>query len=203
MKEFGWTDNLPQSYHGIILKCIQDILPLDGSPILDIGCGNGYVVNTLIKKGYNAYGIDASYKGVEIANRSNNGRFYVNDIASARLPEEIQHIPFRTIISTEVIEHLYSPGTYVKLVRTILERNGGGTFIISTPYHGYLKNLLIAVFNRFDYHFSALWEGGHIKFWSRATLTRLLHGEGFRKITFRGVGRFPYCWKHMVLRAII
>lgn len=147
-KEFGWANNLPQPYHGIILRCIQALLPIDGSPILDIGCGNGYVVNSLIKKGYNIYGIDASRDGIKIASQINNGRFYVNDIAAARLPEEILHIPFRTIISTEVIEHLYSPGKYVKFVRNILEQNGGGIFIVSTPYHGYFKNLLIAIFNR-------------------------------------------------------
>ena len=39
----------------------------------------------------------------------------------------------------EVIEHLYSPRTFAAFVRSILEANGGGRFILTTPYHGYLK----------------------------------------------------------------
>lgn len=44
----------------------------------------------------------------------------------------------------EVIEHLYSPRTFAAFIRSILEANGGGRFILTTPYHGYLKNLSIA-----------------------------------------------------------
>lgn len=74
----------------------------------------------------------------------------------------------------EVIEHLYQPRAFVLFIRSILEASGGGQFIVTTPYHGYLKNLTIALANKMDYHLSALWEGGHIKFWSRRTLAILL-----------------------------
>jgi hypothetical protein len=46
-----------------------------------------------------------------------------------------------------------------------------------------------------------LWHGGHIKFWSRATLSQLLRDNGFTVIDFSGVGRVPYLWKSMVLVA--
>ena len=78
----------------------------------------------------------------------------------------------------EVIEHLYSPRTFAAFVRSILEANGGGRFILTTPYHGYLKNLSIALAGKADRHYSALWEGGHIKFWSRRTLAILLREPG-------------------------
>ena len=76
----------------------------------------------------------------------------------------------------EVIEHLYQPRAFVLFIRSILEASGGGQFIVTTPYHGYLKNLTIAAANKMDHHLSALWEGGHIKFWSRRTLA-ILHGR--------------------------
>ena len=201
--EFGWKNDSAEIFHAKMLKVLATLLPTDGSAILDIGCGNGFIANTLIKNGYNVYGIDASSEGIEIANLKNPGRFYVNDVVAATLPEEIRNIPFKTIISTEVIEHLYSPQKYVAFVKGILQQNGGGVFLVSTPYHGYLKNLAVALTNRMDYHFCPLWEGGHIKFWSRKTLTALLENEGFHNCTFRGVCHFPLFWKIMLIRAEI
>ena len=101
----------------------------------------------------------------------------------------------------EVIEHLYRPRAFVSFIRSILEASGGGHFIVTTPYHGYLKNLTIAAAGKMDYHLSALWEGGHIKFWSRRTLGILLRDAGFGRLTFIGAGRIPYLWRHMVFSA--
>ena len=73
--------------------------------------------------------------------------------------------------------------------------------IVTTPYHGYLKNLTIALANKMDYHLSALWEGGHIKFESRRTLAILLREAGYHHLVFTGAGRIPYLWRHMVFSA--
>jgi hypothetical protein len=80
---------------------------------------------------------------------------------------------------------------------------GGGAIIISTPYHGYLKNLALSVFNHWDKHHTPLWDGGHIKFWSKRTLTVLLEEQGFKVEKIIGVGRLPYLWKSMVLMATL
>jgi len=77
----------------------------------------------------------------------------------------------------------------------------GGLLVISTPYHGFLKNLVLSIFNAWDAHLTALWCGGHIKFWSRKTLTTLLTENGFHVSQFHGVGRVPYLWKSMVVVA--
>lgn len=59
----------------------------------------------------------------------------------------------------------------------------------------------MALTGKMDGHFTALWDGGHIKFWSRKTLTTLLAKHGFEVMEFRGCGRFPYLWKSMFIRA--
>jgi hypothetical protein len=83
--------------------------------------------------------------------------------------------------------------------RTLYELvGGGGTAIISTPYHGYWKNLALAVSGRMDKHFTALWDNGHIKFWSVATLRELLQEAGFVNIRFERVGRLPALAKSMI-----
>lgn len=75
--------------------------------------------------------------------------------------------------------------------------------IISTPYHGYLKNLALAATGKLDNHFTVLWDGGHIKFWSVKTLSKLLEEYGFEVVEFKGSGRIPYLWKSMLLRVKI
>jgi hypothetical protein len=75
--------------------------------------------------------------------------------------------------------------------------------IISTPYHGYLKNIVLSITGAMDKHFTVLWDGGHIKFWSRKTLTSLLEEQGFHVDKFIGCGRVPYLWKSMIIQASI
>jgi 2-polyprenyl-6-hydroxyphenyl methylase/3-demethylubiquinone-9 3-methyltransferase len=105
--------------------------------------------------------------------------------------------PFDIVVCTEVIEHLYAPRECVRGCFAALK--AGGRFICTTPYHGYLKNILIAVSGKFDAHVSPLWDGGHIKLWSRKTLSQLFCEAGFRDLQFRGAGRLPFLWMTMVM----
>ena len=71
------------------------------------------------------------------------------------------------------------------LAKTLYDlAESSGTAIVSTPYHGYWKNLALAITGRMDAHFTALWDHGHIKFWSMKTLGALLFEAGFRDISF-------------------
>jgi len=106
---------------------------------------------------------------------------------------------FDIVVSGEVIEHIFLPRILPRFASRILRQ--GGHLILTTPYHGYLKNLALAVSGKLDAHFTALWDGGHIKFWSRDTLSRLLSEEGFSVTGFIGTGRVPFLWKSMILIA--
>lgn len=167
--------------------------------ILDLGCGNGYLVNFLLTQGYNAFGTDASAEGIAIACQTNPDRFFLQDLATGKLPAGLQSQQFDTIISTEVIEHLYDPQGFINFCRQSLVNNG--EIIISTPYHGYLKNLTLSLFNKWDAHFGPMWYGGHIKFWSKKTLSKALTDAGFTVVAFKGCGRIPYFWKSMIIKA--
>lgn len=101
------------------------MLPKDSSAILDVGCGNGVIANYLISKGYNVYGTDASISGISIANHNNKGRFFIQDLSSDDLLDEITYIKFKTVLSTEVIEHLYDPRRFIVFCKKILRNSGG------------------------------------------------------------------------------
>jgi len=198
-KDYGWDDEGTDA-HGYLYPTLYEMLiEHKGKRILDVGCGNGVIASRLLADGFDVYGIDASETGINIASKKHSDRFFVQDVSSEQLPNELRSIQFDVIISTEVIEHLYAPRSYMQLIRNTLK--DGGEVIISTPYHGYLKNLVMALTNKMDGHFTVLWDGGHIKFWSKATLTALLGEFDFKVTQFRGSGRFPFLWKSMFIRA--
>lgn len=199
-KEYGWRDEEINSTKYIYPKLVQLLSQCKARTILDMGCGNGEIANKLIEEGFEVYGVDASEEGIKIAEKHHAGCFYVMNFEEGNLPCELQAVEFDTIISTEVIEHLYSPRQYVELCKKILLKcTRGGVFVITTPYHGYLKNLMMAFVGKLDAHFTVLWEGGHIKFWSRKTITRLLKEQGFEVEQFIGCGRISYLWKSMMV----
>jgi 2-polyprenyl-3-methyl-5-hydroxy-6-metoxy-1,4-benzoquinol methylase len=199
--DYGYIDEGGTTCHQYLYPDLLKLLKKDTNQVvLDIGCGNGFLSKELLKDGFNTYGTDASELGIKIAKKKYPDRFFVQDINSSSLPNELSNINFDTVISTEVIEHLYNPRLFIKFCFEILKAEKG-ELIISTPYHGYFKNLLIALINKFDHHVNPLWLGGHIKFWSYQTLKKILEEEGFKVIQFKGSGRIPGLWKSMLIKA--
>ena len=135
-KDFGFKTASPVFVHQYIAEPVLKLLNKDkNNCILDLGCGNGSLVKRLIDSGFNAYGTDASISGIELASESLPDRFALQDLSKDDLPEKFEPLNFDTIISTEVIEHLYDPRKFIAFSKKILVRNGGGQLILSTPYH--------------------------------------------------------------------
>ena len=155
---------------------------------------NGSVASALARLGWDVTGVDPSAEGIAQANanypelRLEQGSAYDDLVA--------RYGRFPVVTSLEVVEHVYFPRRYAATLFALLEP--GGTAIVSTPYHGYWKNLALALSGKMDAHFTALWDYGHIKFWSIATLTRLLAEAGFVDIRFQRVGRIPALAKSMI-----
>jgi 2-polyprenyl-6-hydroxyphenyl methylase/3-demethylubiquinone-9 3-methyltransferase len=199
--DYGYHDEssaTSSGHHGILLGPVERRLRAGGARVvLDVGCGDGAFARSLGARGFEVYGCDASASGIAIASKRDPARFSIGSAYDdlTKLFEGRPH--FDAIVAVEVIEHLYAPREFLQRVRQALAP--GGLLVLTTPYHGYLKNLAIALSGRMDAHFSALWDGGHIKFWSRKTLSHLLREQGFSKIVFEGAGRLPLLWRAMVM----
>jgi 2-polyprenyl-3-methyl-5-hydroxy-6-metoxy-1,4-benzoquinol methylase len=175
---------------------LGELRKLKARRVLDLGSGNGCLCYDMSNLGFETVGIDCDTKGVEIAQRSYPGiAFYnqgVQDDPHEMLARENGR-KFDAVVSSEVVEHLFSPHLLPIYAREVLK--DGGHLLVTTPYHGYLKNLGISLANKWDFHHTSLRHGGHVKFWSRSTLATLLSQGGFNVVGFHGLGRLPYLWK--------
>ncbi|KHQ50157.1 methyltransferase domain-containing protein [Mameliella alba] len=139
-------------------------------------------------------GVDPSAEGIAAANAAYPDLKLETGSAYDDLAARFGRFPI--VYSLEVVEHVYAPKDYAKTLFDLVEP--GGKAIVSTPYHGYLKNLALAITGKMDTHFTVLWDHGHIKFWSIPTLTTLLEDAGFGNIHFLRVGRVPVLAKSMI-----
>jgi 2-polyprenyl-3-methyl-5-hydroxy-6-metoxy-1,4-benzoquinol methylase len=171
--------------------------PLAGKRILDVGCGNGFWAQKVKSLGADVIGIDGSTKGIALARELRKGIRFEQMLAIDTVLEDLGEEPFDAVLSVEVVEHVFDPRGFVKACAGALKP--GGTLVLTTPYHGYLKNVALSVAGKWDFHHNPLWDGGHIKFWSRNTLGKLLTEMGFVDLRFGGFGRMPYLWMGMVM----
>lgn len=169
-------------------------LPDSPSRVFDLGCGNGSVAAALTTEGWDVTGVDPSSEGITEARKTHPELQLAQGSAYDDLAATYGRFP--VVISLEVVEHVYAPRDYARTLFNLVDP--GGAAIISTPYHGYFKNLALSVAGKMDAHFTALWDHGHIKFWSISTLTTLLSEVGFVDVRFRRVGRVPQLAKSMI-----
>ena len=194
MDTYRYDDSGANTSHEYLLPSLLALLARQpGRRIFEVGCGNGSIAKVLESKGFEVTGVDPSESGIARAAhpRLRLGSAY-DDLAA-------QYGKFPVVVSLEVVEHCMSPRAYAKTIFDLLEP--GGVAIVSTPFHGYWKNLALAITGRMDDHFTALWDGGHIKFWSERTLRALLAQAGFAPIEFSRVGRVPALAKSMIALA--
>lgn len=156
-----------------------------GSRVLDHGCGRGEFTQFLGSLGFQAVGLDISGSAIVYNRRDFPGLEFVQ--AEADAPAPFPAGSFDALWSSEVVEHVYDvQGIFAEFARLL---RPGGLLVLTTPYHGWLKNLLVITLD-FDRHFNV--EGQHIRFWSKRSLTRVAERNHLRPIIWDTVGRLPW-----------
>ena len=130
--------------------------------------------------GYRAEGIDISENVIKLDRRT-----YPDLRFELVAPDEPAPYPdgsFDAIYCSEVVEHIYDThfvfGEFARLLRP------GGLLILTTPYHGVVKNLVVALFY-FERHFNPTWQ--HIRFFTKKSLARVCLEHDL----------IPQSWKHV------
>jgi 2-polyprenyl-3-methyl-5-hydroxy-6-metoxy-1,4-benzoquinol methylase len=198
--EFVWDNADATAIHHFVAMPILRLLRHHGArTILDLGCGNGSFSAHIAEQGFEVTGLDHSHSGIAAASLRHPGVTFARHDLSDSLPDMFDQ-QFDCVISVEVIEHLLLPRNLIESAKKALKP--GGMLIVTTPYHGYLKNLALALINGFDNHWHPLRDFGHVKFFSRRTLLQLLAEQGLLNHTFHTVGRIPAFARSMIVSGV-
>ncbi len=156
--------------------------------ILGIGRGAQPLCHDLRHSGYQVAVIELSENGEA-------GRF------CPPFPEigSVAGVAFDMAIS---IESDASPNTPAALVAMAAKHLApDGVFILSIPYGGYLKNLLITLYEGWQLPFFAAWDNNYLQRWSRKSLTTQLESQGFTVVEFIGVRGTSLQWESLIILA--
>jgi 2-polyprenyl-3-methyl-5-hydroxy-6-metoxy-1,4-benzoquinol methylase len=125
-QDYGWSEAAPHSCGYIAPKIKTLVDRHTPRSVLDLGCGNGELLKILATPGRTVVGVEYDRGGSEIAQRNNPGarvfNLGVQDDPAPVLAS--QPDKFDVVVSTEVIEHLYSPALLPRFAARVLKRGG-------------------------------------------------------------------------------
>jgi 2-polyprenyl-3-methyl-5-hydroxy-6-metoxy-1,4-benzoquinol methylase len=160
--------------HGRMLSVVLRHRP---SSLLEIGAGQGQLGAAFAAHGIEYVGIEPVENEIERA-RQRHPEIKLIKASCYDDPEELRSRYFDLVYSNDIVEHLYEPRKIASFSRAHLKP--GGLIVCGTPHYGsYLRNLVLSLTNRWDQHHNPLWDGGHIKFFSKSTLHQLWSQAGF------------------------
>jgi len=94
---------------------------------LDIGCGQGYVLEHALQRGWDVWGLEPSQVWAEQTSTRLGVKVWINRVEETDVPAESCDIVF----SDSVIEHLPEPRVMMNFARRVLKRGGIAYFVTS------------------------------------------------------------------------
>ncbi|HEX5622155.1 MAG TPA: class I SAM-dependent methyltransferase [Solirubrobacteraceae bacterium] len=166
-----------------------------GERVLDLGCGSGRFVAALRDAGADAIGVELAEAALSRARANAPG-------ADLRLVEPdgslpLEHASVDLVWCSEVLEHVPDTAHLLLEARRVLR--SGGRLLVTVPYHGRVKNVLIALL-RFDAHFDPL--GQHVRFFTAHSLQTTLERSGFADVQVEPWGGPPLVRTGLTARAL-
>jgi 2-polyprenyl-6-hydroxyphenyl methylase/3-demethylubiquinone-9 3-methyltransferase len=109
------------------LAWIDDIVPLAGKRVLDIGCGGGILTDAMARKGAEVLGIDLAGKALKVAQlhaleAQTQGVSY-REVSAETLAAE-QPESFDVVTCMEMLEHVPDPSSVVRACATLVKPGG-------------------------------------------------------------------------------
>lgn len=155
--------------------------------VLDVGCGTGNVTVIANQDRHN------DIVGVEPdASRAAIARSRGLSVHTAMLDEQLQRELglFDVVMSSDVLEHTVAPEEFLALLRRSLKP--GGLLLLSVPNVAHWSMRWNLVRGRFDYTPTGLMDATHLRWFTVASLSRLLVSAGFEILEMRqSVGPCP------------
>jgi SAM-dependent methyltransferase len=149
---------------------------------IDIGCGDGGTSAVWLSANAGQYvGVDVSSGAVELARSRGFEAVHIRD--ASELPFESGSFDAATCI--EVLEHLFDPVAALREMRRVLRP--GGVALVTVPNVAHWRQRLDMVAGRWnpggdDQSVERPWRDPHLRFFTPASLGRLLREAGFQNV---------------------
>lgn len=169
-----------------------------GDTILDIGCGNGYLLYQFRNSYEKLVGLEYSPQRLSQA-KINLAEFnFVPLNGSAENMNQIESNSMDRVISADTIEHI--PDVYLAAKEMYRVLKPGGLLVINTPNIAFIKKRLLLCLGRFPstsqpnegIGSEILFDGGHLHYFTFRSLRLVLEKAGFSMTKKIGYGKFGY-----------
>lgn len=154
--------------------------------VLDAGCGEGYFTAALARHGAEVIAVDVAEEPLRRARASHPDLEFSRVEPETSLP--LADSSFDAVWAGETIEHIADTAQWLSEIRRVLR--SGGLLLLSTPNHGPLLRLRLALAPRaFETHFNP--RSDHLRFYTRRALAGLLVDFGFEEVAVSPAGGLP------------
>ncbi|MDR7296592.1 2-polyprenyl-6-hydroxyphenyl methylase/3-demethylubiquinone-9 3-methyltransferase [Pelomonas aquatica] len=174
------------------LGWIQQLCPLAGKRVLDVGCGGGILSDSMARVGANVLGIDLSTKPLRVAElhameAGTEGVEY-REVAVEALALE-QPAGFDVVTCMEMLEHVPDPASVVQACATLV-KPGGWVFLSTLNRNA--KAFLLAIVGA-EYVLNMLPKGTHeyARFLRPSELAQFCRDAGLETQASRGLTYNP------------
>lgn len=158
------------SSHQLLLGWLSQQPP---GRVLDLGCANGSIAETLRRRGHAVTGVDLEpLNGV----KERVDHFVAADL-DAGLPVEVTG-EFDVVLAADVLEHVRRPERILDQVLEVLAP--GGIFVVSVPNFGHWYPRTRAALGRFDYDRRGILDRDHVRFFTRRSFENMVTAHGWQ-----------------------
>ncbi len=153
--------------------------------LLDFGCGNGLITQDFleINPTLKITGVDVSKVAIAMAKKRMPEQKFYTIAEDKELP--FKNNSFDVVSAVDVLLCIYDTEFIFKELSRVLSPSG--RLLITLPYYGLLKNLVISLF-AFDIVFNPRFSS--IRFYTKKTLIHEIRAVGLYPIEFGYFGRF-------------
>jgi methionine biosynthesis protein MetW len=157
----------------VLLDHVLACLP-PGGRVLDVGCGAGGLLARLAGRAGHRAGVELSAEAAAEASK------VADEIVNLPVTEALPFAPdfFDVVVCADVLEHLTDPAAALSSLVTLCRP--GGAVVISVPNVAYWQARLRLLLGVWRYEPTGLFDSGHLRFLTRATLVELVEGAGLR-----------------------
>jgi len=142
------------------LEWIQNMAPLTGKKVLDVGCGGGILADAMARKGADVLGIDLATKALKVAQlhalEAQTAGVQYREVSAEALATEMPG-QFDVVTCMEMLEHVPDPESVVRACATLVKPGG---WVFMSTINRNPKSFLFAIVGA-EYVLNLLPRGTH------------------------------------------